>query len=371
MSEFDDIAPYPESELPGRLAAIFQDRELLDAVSTTSLFPTSKALKPINRLIVRLFLANKARKISNRVEWHELLAKAVEYVVNTTTDSFTYSGLELVPKAEACLFISNHRDITLDPILVNYALWLNDFPTTQIAIGDNLISDRFESEFMRINNSFIVVRSAGGFKATYAAMNKTSRYIRRSLNNGESIWIAQREGRAKDGLDRTDPALLKMFGLAYRDESHNVNYLVEQINVVPLSITYEFDPCAPLKARELAERERTGSYVKHEHEDRDSIVTGITGLKGRVHVAFSEPLTGPFTDFEDMAQAIDQKILAGRAQYAVFESAAELLSDLKNSKLPARRAPSHLESQMEGLDNRERMLLLEQYANQFVGATRS
>lgn len=364
--DFSDIAPYPESELVERLLALAKQKVVLDAVGSFQ-FPASyQLLSPAYRLLLRFSLAKRIRSIQSRKEWHVMLAEYVKHCVDSTTDGFAFSGLEKLPQDQACLFVSNHRDITLDPILVNYALWQNDMPTTQIAIGDNLLEIPLEAEFMRINDSFIVIRNAKGLKAQYVAMTKTSRYIRRTLEKGQSIWIAQREGRAKDGLDQTDPAVLKMFALAFRDESKDLSYMLERINLVPVTFTYELDPCAPRKAIEVAEREKTGSYQKSEHEDRDSLIEGIRGYKGRVHLAFGAPITGDIQSPEELARIIDSTMDSHRKPFDVFHLARARQRGQQDPVVPQNRVKATFEAQVASVAGRERELLIEQYANQLA-----
>ena len=337
---------------------------MLDAVFNLRFPSWTKPAKGLVRLAIRLQLSRLVKNISNREEWNNLLAIYVKRVLADTSDGFTYSGIQNFPEGESCLFVSNHRDITLDPILVNYALWQEGMATTQIAIGDNLIKDSFEAEFMQINNSFIILRSAKGAKAQYLAMQKTSQYIRHTLNRGQSIWIAQREGRAKDGIDRTEPAILKMFSLADGRDMRDASHLVERINIVPTSFTYELDPCAPLKAKEVAAREREGTYHKDPDEDTLSMALGITGFKGRIHVSFANPVKGHFDSFESVASVIDDAIHRDRQRYSIFQHAADRLAERDSTVELSERVLRTFNAQLEGLDSREESLLLAQYANQ-------
>ena len=363
VDEFEDIAPYADAELPGRLLALCNDPELLDAACALRFKSASHFLKPFVRPLVRGRLKREVGKIKDRASWHELMVHFIESMLATTTDGFSYSGMEAIPHDRPHVFISNHRDITLDPVLVNYSLWLNGQPTSKIAIGDNLLNLRVGAEFMRINDSFIVVRNARGLKAQYAAMSKTSRYIRHVLGQGQSVWIAQREGRSKDGADQTDPAVLKMFALAYRNESKDINHMLERFNLVPTTLTYELDPCATRKAIELAEREKTGSYIKSEDEDRDSLVQGIRGFKGRVHVAYGQPMQAAYRDADELAHAIDDIMSENRQSYPTFNAARDIL-DGKAATLEQGRVKDEFSAQWQSLEGRERELLLQQYANQ-------
>ena len=364
--DYSDIAPYPDAELPARLQLLCKDRELIDAASSLRFPQASKYFGLLVKPLIRHRIAREIHDIRDRKAWHQLLVHYIRRILESTTDGFTHSGVDRLPKDEPCLFVSNHRDIALDPVLVNYALWLNEKPTAQIAIGDNLLAMQLGAEFMRINDSFVILRSEKGIKAQYAAMNRTSSYIRQVLEQGQSIWIAQREGRSKDGVDQTDPAVLKMFALAYRDESKDINHVLTRVNLVPTTFTYELDPCGPRKALELAERERTGSYAKSEHEDRDSLVQGITGFKGRIHVAFDAPMRGDFQDADDLGEAIDQVMAKNRQPYPIFAEAKGMLDNASRSELVGRVA-DEFTKQWQSLQGRERELLLTQYANQAVG----
>ena len=363
VDEFADIAPFPDEELPHRLVNLCSDPELIDATCALRFPIASRYLSVLLRPLFRYRLTREVRGIKSRADWHELVVRYIRIVLDSTTDGFTFSGIDAIPRNEPSLFVSNHRDITLDPVLLNYALWLNDFPTSKIAIGDNLLDLRVGVEFMRINNSFIVVRRARGVKAQYVAMKRTSRYIRHVIEKGQSVWIAQREGRSKDGVDKTDPAVLKMLALAYRDESKKLSHMVDQVNLVPITFTYELDPCAPRKAIELAERERTGTYTKAQHEDLDSLVQGITGFKGRVHVAFGAPMSGEFSDAGELAEAIDCVMVANRQPYSTYTAAQDILEG-HVSTIRNLRVNGEFTAQWQSVEGRERELLLRQYANQ-------
>ena len=363
--EFADIAPYAEAELPARVRALCSETELVDAACALRFKSYAAILKPFVRPVIRRRLKREVEEVTDRASWHELMVRYIETLLDKTSDGFTYSNMEYVPRDEPCVFISNHRDIALDPVFVNYSLWLNDRSTCKIAIGDNLLELKLGAEFMRINDSFVVVRNAQGVRAQYAAMSKTSRYIRHVLECGQSVWIAQREGRSKDGVDQTDPAVLKMFALAYRDESKDINVMLEKINLVPTTLTYELDPCAIRKAHELVELERSGSYVKAPNEDLDSVVKGITGFKGRIHVAFGKPMAPPYQDAAELAEAIDQSIAAGQQPYPTFNAARGLL-DGNSVDLADGRVKEEFAAQWQSVEGRERELLLQQYANQIT-----
>jgi hypothetical protein len=253
----------------------------------------------------------------------EFLEHYMRRLIDTTVAELTWSGLESLQPGTAYLFISNHRDIVLDSGILNFVIYHAGHQTARMAVGDNLLSKPFAADLMRLNKSFVVERSATGRKAIYQAINRTSSYIRHSLQTGNSVWIAQREGRAKDGFDRTDPALLKMLALAWRDDIEQFGELLEKINLVPVSISYELDPCDRDKARELTLLERDGEYSKQEGEDLNSIVRGLLGFKGRMHLHFSAPVKAEVADADELAAVIDRAIVGGLRVFPTQAAAAQ------------------------------------------------
>jgi len=219
------------------------------------------------------------------------------------------------------MFLSNHRDIAMDPAMVNLALMESGMDTLRIAIGDNLLSKPFAADLMRVNRSFIVKRNISGRREKLTELKKLSGYIRHSIvQEGVSVWIAQREGRAKDGQDRTETALLKMLALSKgRDQSFA--QAIGELSMVPVSISYEYDPCDVDKGRELFAKHNGQDYIKQEFEDLDTIQTGLVGYKGRLHVAFGDVLADASSDIlesaDKLAAAIDQQIYS---HYKLFPS---------------------------------------------------
>lgn len=364
MDTFDDIRPYRDDEFVPRLRRLIADPAVVQAVSAFVWPKLNQYCPALVQAAMRQYLRAKTFRLQNVEDLQLLIAKYMHRLVRTTTNGFTYSGLEHLDPRASHLFISNHRDITLDTCFMNYALWLNTFPTTQTAVGDNLFSHGFATEFMRLNKSFIVVRNAEGARALYAAMGRTSSYIRRTLEGRESIWIAQREGRAKDGFDQTDPAIFKMFMLAYKQDLDSLSEWLARVNLVPCTLSYELDPCAPKKARELHIRKRDGAYEKAEREDLQSIIRGIVGFKGRVHVAFAKRVKGTFESVEDLAKEVDRQIYEGFQPFPTYAIADQRLNG-KNTTLRMRpNVRQEFESQLTALDEEERSLVLLQYANQ-------
>ena len=246
-------------------------------------------------MLPNLVLKMAASKLRGQVKgvrdvktMQDVIAVYMDKMIHDTTTYLVHTGMENLKEGRSYLFISNHRDITMDPAFVNYMLYHAGYETLQIAIGDNLLKKPFVTDLMRLNKSFIVKRSLKG-RELLKSLSLLSQYIHHCIDSNANVWIAQREGRAKDGIDRTDPALLKMLAMGQRELPLSAS--LRHLHIVPVSISYEYDACDVLKAEELAQIEKTGIYEKTDETDIRSIVTGMVGFKGKVNVAFGQELT--------------------------------------------------------------------------------
>ncbi|RJG42622.1 1-acyl-sn-glycerol-3-phosphate acyltransferase [Motilimonas pumila] len=305
---YSDIRPYNDAEIHGVITRITADDEFIEAMAKIR-FPRLSQWTPwLVQPLVRSVLQRKWAKLDSVASVQDEVASYMAKMVSNTTTKVTFSGLDQLSKDKAYLFVSNHRDIAMDPAFVNWGLYHNGFNTVRIAIGDNLLQKPYVTDLMKLNKSFIVKRSATAPRAMMAAFTKLSAYIKHSLEEGQNIWIAQKEGRAKDGFDKTDPAIIKMFYMNGKKQKQSFADYIKQLQIVPVAISYEFDAGAATKAKELAHTEQHGEYEKAEFEDIASIVEGIVGQKGHVHVAFGQPLTADFADADSVAAAIDASI---------------------------------------------------------------
>lgn len=309
---FADIRPYRDEEVPAVLTRLLHDKEFLTSLARLRLGSIALLCPPLWRKVAHYYLSRELRGVQDVHGMQMVMKGYMAKVITQTTSGFSVSGLDQLDPNRSYLFMSNHRDIAMDPALTIYALHLHDHETTRIAIGDNLLTTPWVSDVMRLNKSFIVKRDLGGPRELLAAAKLLSSYICHSIQQERvPIWIAQREGRAKDGVDRTEPAVIKMLSLC-RDKS--VTRFAEHIqglNIVPIAISYELDPCDALKAKEMDALATSGSYEKGEQEDLASIGYGIAGSKGRVHVSFGTPLAGEFETAEAVAAEVDRQIING------------------------------------------------------------
>lgn len=259
---------------------------------------------------------------------------AIRSIIAKTTKGVTFEGLRYFSNGKRYLMLSNHRDIVLDPAFIQYVFKSNGLPFSEVAVGDNLIDNPFIEDLMRSNRMVKVVRSTNP-RVVYESSKVLSSYIRERLHgeNPASIWIAHRNGRAKDGNDRTEQGLLKMLSMS-GDDSFVDN--MAELSIMPVSISYEIESCAIQKAYEVYLRAALGKYIKRPGEDLKSIITGIIQEKGRVHITFCKPVTKAELEecdayekndkFRKLAEIIDARILCGYRIWPTNEVAAGILT---------------------------------------------
>ncbi len=366
MDDFDQIRPYTDEELPGVINRLVADQEL-NSAATAFLLPRLGNLYPsFSKLLLSLYFRILRRRFHNITDFQSFLSLHMAKLIEETIVELQVDGLENLDNRKPYLFISNHRDIFMDAGLINFVIRQSGHDTARIAVGDNLLSRPFAADLIRLNKGFIVERSVSGARAAYSALRRTSGYIKQSLEEGHSVWIAQRQGRSKDGFDRTDPALIKMLALSHGGR-HKITYskFVDEMCIVPVAISYEIDPCDHLKAHELYITHRDGEYLKPTGEDLHSIVTGMTGFKGRVKLDFAPPLVGEFETNDSIANAIDAAIVRRLQVFPTHISAAKSLG-ISVPSIDLDIIPEVKEKFNERISRcppGERELLLEGYAN--------
>ena len=283
LSEFESISPYTDEEAAEALTKL-AEFPLLSQISQ-QFFPEESPE----------FLKNLLRSIKTIDDFQILvMQKFVRWVLEHTAHNFSYDGVSNIDPQKKFLALSNHRDIMLDPAITQLVLYTNGIPMTEIAVGDNLITNKTIEYLIRSNRMIKVVRGISA-RELYLSSQMLSKYIRLNItNNRSSIWLAQRQGRTKNGYDITEQGLLKMLDMSGTSDFQK-NF--EELNIIPMSISYEYEPCDILKAREVV-ISRKHKYVKAEGEDFNSIVTGIMQQKGNIHLNIGKPLTS-----EEIAEA--------------------------------------------------------------------
>lgn len=389
MQEFDAIRPYGDAETQDAIARLLKDAGFLDMIGRFKSPSLSRWLPGLVRWQVQRWLQERFGDATTIKEIQARLSTYVGQLVDNTTTRVTCSGLERLDPTRAYLFISNHRDIVFDPMVVNYLLFSHGFPTTRIAIGDNLLQNRVFAELMRLNKSFVVRRNIPSPREMRDAYLTLSAFISHSIETNESIWIAQREGRAKDGTDGTDPAIAKMFFMHRKKNGEAFAEAMNKLNIVPVSIAYEYDPCDADKARELEIRQRTGTYTKAPNEDSDQIVKGMTGFKGHVHVHFGQCITDSPESAKELAQVIDRDMhtnyhlhssnLVAYNQLAVHPQAHDLPERPRDTVVTAEAwtpaeldaAEAEMNRRLDACDPAHRPFLLSMYANPVISALKA
>jgi hypothetical protein len=286
LREFDEIRPYEDSELPPIYEELIADEAFRKAVS--GVIPD----------IPFEMLAAKMRTCTTKLEFQKTFCyKILKNIADKYTDELSLDDSTLTDKSKSYTFLSNHRDIVLDAGFLSILLVEHQMDTVEIAIGDNLLIYPWIKKLVRINKAFIVQRALT-MRQMLESSQRMSRYMHYTINEKhQSIWMAQREGRAKDANDRTQDSVLKM--LAMGGEGDFIDRLVE-MNIVPLSISYEYDPCDYLKAEEMQLKRDNENYKKTTEDDLKSMQIGMFGKKGRVHFRLSNCIN------EELAQ-LDRK----------------------------------------------------------------
>jgi hypothetical protein len=274
---FDDIRPYYDHEVHAMLQKVMEDPLFMTLINFLWPEMTFDQVKA------------KAANIHSSLAFQlEFMDAAIKKIVEISSAGLTSSGFENLDRSKSYLFVANHRDIFLDAAILQIILVGHGFPTSEISFGSNLKEKGFITHFGKLNRMFTVLRE-GTSKELYEISRKLSAYIRHTiLDKKTSVWIAQRNGRTKDGFDITQSGLLKMLNI-----SGKKNFLenFSELHIVPVSISYEYEPCDFLKTQELYLSSLHTKYTKAPGEDLNSIVTGIRQFKGKIHLSAGKPLT--------------------------------------------------------------------------------
>ena len=368
--EFSDICPYNDEDFHREMSVLVTEPGFEHAVKYA--MPNVDYPAFCQQLL----------QIRNKHDFQiQIMLPFLKKLVAETTKGVTASGMDNIVDGVPNVCISNHRDIVLDPGFISVGLLQNGFPTTvEIAIGDNLLIYPWIKKLVRVNKSFIVQRALS-MRQMLESSARMSRYIHFAITQKhENVWIAQREGRAKDSNDHTQESVLKM--LAIGGEGNVIDRL-QELNIVPMSLSYEYDPCDFLKAEEMQSKRDIEGFKKSQEDDLNNMRTGIFGYKGRVHFqaapCINETLETmrdlPKTEvFRKVAELIDREIHRNYRLYPGNYVACDLLEGknrFAGKYTPEEKAKfeAYLQNKLDmiKLDNkdeaflRERMLTM--YAN--------
>lgn len=275
-NRFDDIRPYYEEEIPAAMRRIADSNYM--PLLASYVYPG----EPMEQVRARVAAYTTVHDFQR-----EVMYRANEQMIAQTTTGYSCAGLEQLSREGSYLYVSNHRDIMLDASLLQQSLTIAGFDTTEITFGANLMMNQLVIDIGKSNKMFRVERPGGSIKEFYQKSRHLSDYIRHVITEKrQSVWIAQRNGRTKDGNDATDQGIVKMFCMSQPDDKIAA---LESLNIVPVAISYEWEPCDVLKTLELYESQ-FASYTKKPGEDLNSILTGIVQPKGKVHIEVCQPI---------------------------------------------------------------------------------
>ena len=366
MNKFDSIRPYNDNEVNDVLSQLSSNRRFLKMLFATGKFNQIRYF-PFSRKILSLVLKNRIKNINDVNSYQNLFEGIVSGIVQQSINKFSVEGIKNLDSEKGYLYISNHRDITLDSALLNLTLHQNNLKTTYNAVGNNLLSEKWASDLMRLNKSFIIDRSDKSKRDIYKSLNLASEFIFNAIKNkNESVWIAQKQGRSKDGNDYTDPSVIKMIHLNSRKKIPVDQYL-NSLNVVPVSISYEKDPNDLLKAKELYLTDLNQKYTKDRKEDMESISDGITGDKGDVHLSIGKIINFESDSYDDCSNQITKAIKDSYKLHPTNYAAAIIQGkDNPNNSNDLDKiddAIQYLENRIKLLPEDMQSYLLNQYSN--------
>ena len=364
MQKFDSIRP-------------FYDTEVNDALSDVIQHPMMKALMNFSFPDVadEVWKEQLKRTHSIRDFQCNFIYQSVRKILEKSSEGLTTSGFEHLEKNTSYLFISNHRDILLDTTLLNATLFEHGLVMTASAIGDNLVKKSFLKILAKLNRNFLVLRGLSP-REMLQSSKLLSEYIKQLLlHENRSVWIAQREGRTKDGNDATNPGVLKMLGMASEDK--NVMEYFKKIKIVPVSISYEYDPTDVLKMSQLMAEANNEIYVKEKNEDFQNILSGVLGQKKRIHIHIGKVIDSEIDTIvanEEnankqvlaLAQAIDDAILTNYKLWPTNFIAYDILHKTNQySHLYTENEKSLFERRLEMRIDHDNPVLLEGFLSMY------
>lgn len=303
---FEDIRPYDDSQIAGAMARVVED-PMFDTIRT-NLFPDYSRSE-----FAALFLSLDSVNGFQIKVMHQAICRILE----GSQSSYSIRGLHNIDPAERYVFISNHRDIVLDSAILQVGLVDNGFQTTEITFGSNLMQSQITIDIGKSNKMFKVVR-ATSTRDFLIQSQILSQYIRYAVTEKrESVWIAQRNGRTKNGDDRTEPGLLKMLCMSGHEKE--IAQRIGQLNIVPIVVSYQWEPCDALKTKEIY-LSRRQKYEKSAHEDLNSIVTGITQKKGEIVIEILRPLNALWDGSDHLSQNESMRQIAGIIDHEIHRA---------------------------------------------------
>lgn len=309
VTKYKDIAPYRGQDVCDAIKRVLENKDAMYKM-LASLGPAETAEQQKKLSDSAAYIAGILEKVETYDDFQQRITAGIflPIIIQKSVNTFSFSGTEHTSKDLAYLFMSNHRDIVLDCALIDLALLKGDRMPCEMAIGDNLLTNQFVTDLFKLNGGVTVRRTLPMREKYLESIRLSSYFVELISEENKSIWVAQKSGRAKDGLDVTTPAIIKMLHLSQKSKGRSFSEVINSCRIVPVAVSYEYDPCDLIKAGEEVARIKSGEHTKKRYEDLISISRGMKGYKGNVHIAFGKPIQGEFENSDQVAQEVDRQI---------------------------------------------------------------
>lgn len=309
VTKYKDIAPYRGQDVRDAIKRVLENKDAMYKM-LASLGPAETAEQQKKLSDSAAYIAGILEKVETYDDFQQRITAGIflPIILQKSVNTFSFSGTEHTSKDLAYLFMSNHRDIVLDCALIDLALLKGDRMPCEMAIGDNLLTNQFVTDLFKLNGGVTVRRTLPMREKYLESIRLSSYFVELISEENKSIWVAQKSGRAKDGLDITTPAIIKMLHLSQKSKGRSFSEVINSCRIVPVAVSYEYDPCDLIKAGEEVARIKSGEHTKKRYEDLISISRGMKGYKGNVHIAFGKPIQGEFENSDQVAQEVDRQI---------------------------------------------------------------
>jgi hypothetical protein len=309
LEKYKDIGPYRGQDIKDAIERVLKDGSGIAHI-LDSLLPGNSPEQIEKKKLYYGHIVELLKSVRTYDDFQRNITAGIflASIMKSSVNAFSTSGTEHIEKETAYLFMSNHRDIVLDCALIDYALIYNDRMICEMAIGDNLLTNQFVTDMFKLNGGVTVKRTLPMREKYLESIRLSAYFVEIITEEHKSIWVAQKSGRAKDGIDNTTPAIIKMLHLSQKSKGISFNEVVNQCHIVPVAVSYEYDPCDLIKSREEVDKIKRGERTKKKYEDIISIYHGLKGYKGNVHIAFGTPIQGTYQNSDEVAKEIDRQI---------------------------------------------------------------
>ncbi len=314
MENFNNIGPYDTKEVKEAIERLKTKETLVDGF--LYLVYSNYFSRHFKMSSLKYKLKREWDSIETYYDFQKRITSNIflPSIISQTSKGITISGIENLEKDKSYLFISTHRDIVLDCAFVLHTLIKNDLNICEMAIGDNLIEQQFSRDLFKLNGGVTVKRGLSMRENYREAINLSNYFVDSIINRKVSMWVAQQSGRSKDGKDITNSAIIKMLYISQKNTNVEFKELIKNCNIVPVAISYQYDPNDINKSRQFLRR---SNYKKKKYEDAINVLRGLRKQKGKIHIAMGKPLKEDYNNAEEVAKAIDKQI---HSIYKLFDT---------------------------------------------------